>query len=161
MRGIDAEMLEICAIEVTGNSVGDTPVLPDLLAQIPADEAITSLVTDGAYDTKRCHRTITERGAEAIIPVRTNGRPGKVNQAGAAVRNEALRAMRRLGSAIWKRWGGYHRRSLVEAKMRCFKLLGERVKARTFEDQLAELQVRAALLNHFTQLGKPQTVGVA
>jgi len=28
---------------------------------------------------------------------------------------------------IGKPWTGYHRRSLVETKMRCFKLLGERV----------------------------------
>ena len=48
-----------------------------------------------------------------------------------------------LGRAIWKQWSGYHRRSLVETKMRCFKLLGERVMARTFERQVVELQVRA------------------
>jgi hypothetical protein len=52
-------------------------------------------------------------------------------------------------------------RSLVETKMHCFKRLGERVMARTFERQVAELQVRAALLNRFTQLGTPDTVAVA
>ena len=65
--------------------------------------------------------------------------------------------MRNLG----KKWSGYHRRSLVETKMRCFKLLGERVMARDFDRQVAELQIRAALLNRFTQLGTPQTVRVA
>lgn len=35
------------------------------------------------------------------------------------------------------------RRSLVEAKMRCFKLLGERAMSRDFERQVAELQIRA------------------
>ncbi|WP_028456099.1 IS5 family transposase [Chitinilyticum litopenaei] len=159
--GIDAQTLEIRAIEVTGNGVGDAPVLPDLLAQIPADEPIASVRADGAYDTKACHAAIAARGAEAIIPVRKNGQPWKDQSDGARVRNEALRAMRRLGPAIWKRWSTYHQRSLVEAKMRCFKLLGERVKARTFERQVAELQVRAALLNRFTQLGTPVTVRVA
>jgi len=159
--GIDAETLEIRAIEVTGNGVGDAPVLPDLLGQIPPDEVIASVRADGAYDTKGCHRAIAKRGADAIIPVRKNGQPWKESCDGARTRNEALRGMRRLGPAIWKRWSGYHQRSLVEAKMRCFKLLGERVKARTFERQVAELQVRAALLNRFTQLGTPQTVRVA
>ncbi|CAD6874625.1 hypothetical protein [Methylomonas fluvii] len=42
--------------------------------------------------------------------------------------------------------------------MRCFKLLGERVNARIFTSQVAELQIRAALLNRFTQLGTPITV---
>ena len=48
----------------------------------------------------------------------------------------------------------------VEAKMRCFKLLGERVMARDFDRQVAELQVRAAVLNRFTRLGTPVTVPV-
>ena len=37
--GIDAETLDIRAIEVTTNSIGDAPTLPDLLAQIGQDEA--------------------------------------------------------------------------------------------------------------------------
>jgi hypothetical protein len=36
--------------------------------------------------------------------------------------------------------------------MRCYKLLGERVMARDFDRQVAELQVRAAMLNRFTRL---------
>jgi len=71
--GIDAETLDIRAIEVTTNAIGDAPVLPDLLAQIPADEQISSVGGDGAYDTKKCHAAIAERDAEAIIPVRRNG----------------------------------------------------------------------------------------
>ena len=34
---------------------------------------------------------------------------------------------------IWKKWSGDHRRSLVETKMRCFKLLGKCVMARDFD----------------------------
>jgi len=42
--------------------------------------------------------------------------------------------------------------------MRCVKLLGERVMARDFDRQVAELQVRAAILNRFMCLGTPTTV---
>lgn len=42
--------------------------------------------------------------------------------------------------------------------MRCLTLLGERIMARDFYRQVAELQVRVALLNRFTQLGTPVTV---
>ena len=45
--------------------------------------------------------------------------------------------------------------------MRCLKLLGERIMSRDFDRQVAELQVRAALLNRFTQLGTPDTVAMA
>ena len=66
-----------------------------------------------------------------------------------------------LGRSIWKKWSGYHRRSLVETKMGCFKRLGERVMARDFERQVTELQVRVSIFNRCTQLGTPQTVRVA
>jgi len=138
--GIDAETLDIRAIEVTTNAIGDAPTLPDLLAQIPADETILSVGGDGAYDTKGCHAAIAEREAQAIIPVRRNGRPWKEDGPGAAARNETLRAIKRLGRTIWKKWSGYHRRSLVETKMHCFKLLGQRVAARTFDRQITEVK---------------------
>jgi hypothetical protein len=155
--GIDAETLEIRAIEVTGSRVGDAPILPDLLDQIPGDQPLGLVTADGAYDTRACHAAIAARGAAAVIPPRKNGKAWKEQTAGAAVRNDALRSCRRLGRAIWKRWAGYHRRSLVETKMRCFKLLGERVMSRDFERQVAELQIRAAILNRFTALGTPLT----
>ena len=43
---------------------------------------------------------------------------------GSLERNELLRTVKRLGRTIWKKWSGYHRRSLVETKMHCIKLLG-------------------------------------
>jgi len=158
--GIDAVTLEIRAMEVTDNSIGDAPMLPNLLGQIPPEEPIVSVSGDGTYDTKRCHEAIALRQADAVIPTRKNAKPWKINRLGAEVRNEILRATRRLGRTIWKKWSGYHRRSLVETKMRCFKLLGERIMARDFDRQVAELQVRAAVLNRFTRLGTPITVAM-
>ena len=74
-----------------------------------------------------------------------------------APRNEALRASKYLGRALWRRWSGYHRRSRVETKMHCVKLLGQRLMARDFDRQVAEFQVRVAVLNGFTALGIPVT----
>lgn len=155
--GIDAETLEIRAIEITGSRIGDAPILPDLLDQIPAAEPIDRVTADGAYDTRACHAAIAAREAAAVIPPRRNGKPWKEQTDGAMARNEALRSCRRLGRAIWKRWTGYHRQSLVEAKMRCFKLLGERIMSRDFDRQVTELHIRAAILNRFTVLGTPIT----
>ena len=159
--GIDAETLEIRAIEITGAGVGDAPVLPDLLDQIPADQPIGKVSADGAYDTRACHAAIAARNAIAVIPTRRNGRPWKEGTLGADARNDILRTTRRLGRMIWRRWSGCHRRSLVETKMRCFKLLGERVRSRDFDRQVAELQIRAAILNRITALGNPITQRVA
>lgn len=40
--GIDEETLEVRAVEITGSHIGDAPVLPDLLDQIPQDQEICS-----------------------------------------------------------------------------------------------------------------------
>ncbi len=87
------------------------------------------VTADGAYDTRACHAAIAARGAAAVIPPRKNGTPWKDHTAGAAVRSDALRSCRRLGRAIWTRWSGYHRRSLIGA----------------------------AILNRYTALGTPLT----
>lgn len=155
--GIDEETLEVRAVEVTGSHIGDAPVLPDLLNQIPAYEQISSVTADGAYDTRKCHDAIADRGARAVIPPRKNAKPWKTVTAGAIARNEALRASKYLGRALWRRWSGYHRRSRVETKMHCVKLLGQRLMARDFDRQVAELQVRIAVLNGYTALGIPVT----
>ena len=149
--------MEVRAVEVTSSDVGDAPMLPELLAQIPADQDIASVTADGAYDTRKCHDAIAERGANAVIPPRKNATPWKAITAGAVARNEALRASKYLGRALWRRWSGYHRRSRVETKMHCVKLLGQRLMARDFDRQVAEFQVRVAVLNGFTALGIPVT----
>ena len=39
--------------------------------------------------------------------------------------------------------------------MHCVKLLGQRLMARDFDRQVAEFQIRVAVLNGFTALGIP------
>jgi len=101
-----------------------------------------------------------DRGAHAVIPPRKNAQSWKPNTAGAVARNEALRASKYLGSALWKKWSGYHRRSRVETKMHCVKLLGQRLMARDFDRQVAEVQIRIAVMNGYTALGIPVTEAV-
>ena len=105
----------------------DAPMLPGLLNQAPADQAIGKVsapsrglpanhcrATDGAHDTRGCHAAIAARSACAVIPARKNARLWLETTPGAEARNETDRATRRLGRTIWRRWSGYHRRSLVE-----------------------------------------------
>ncbi len=44
--------------------------------------------------------------------------------------------------------------------MNCMKLLGQRLMSRDFDRQVAEVQIRAAVLNRFTALGIPVTVAL-
>jgi transposase len=158
--GIDEETLEIRAVEMTGSHIADAPVLPDLLGQNPEGQEIGSVTADGAYDTRRCHDAIADRGAHAVIPPRKNAKLWKTVTAGAIARNEALRGAKYLGRALWRRWSGYHRRSRVETKMHCMKLLGQCLMARDVDRQVAELHVRIAVLNGYTALGIPVTEAV-
>ncbi len=158
--GIDEKTLEIRAAEFTTSDVGDAPMLPELLDQIPPDQEIGSVTADGAFDTRKCHQAVAARGAAAIIPPRKNAKPWKPDTPGAIARNEALRASRRFGRTLWRRWSGYYRRSRAETKMHCVKLLGQRLTARDFDRQVAEFQVRVAVLNGFTALGIPVTEAV-
>ena len=155
--GIDEATLEVRAIEVTTGNVGDAPMLPGLLSQIPSDQEIGSMTGDGAYDTRKCHDAMAARGAHAVILPRKNAKPWKPTSPGAIARNEAVNASRYLGRALWRRWSRYHRRSRVDTKMHCVKLLGQRLRARDFERQIAEIQVRIAVLNRYTALGIPIT----
>lgn len=158
--GIDEETLEIRAIEVTGSNIGDAPILPDLLGQIGPDQEIGCVTADGAYDTRKCYDAIIARNAHPVIPPRKNAKPWKPDTPGARERNEAIRSSKYLGRALWRHLTGYHRRSRVETKMNCMKLLGQRLSSRDFDRQVAEVQIRAAILNGFTALGIPRTVTV-
>ena len=135
-------------------------MLPELLTQIPSDQDIGSVTADGAYDTRKCHEAIAARRAHAVIPPRKNAKPWKPTSAGAIARNDAVNAQRYLGRTLWRRWSEYHRRSRVETKMHCVKLLGQRLTARDFDRQVAEFQIRVVVLNGFTALGIPVTEAV-
>lgn len=139
---MDTATSDIRAVEFTPSSDGDSPVLPELLDQIPEGEEIGTVTADGAYDTRRCHTAIIDRQATAIIPIRKNGRPWKEDCPAACARNESLRATRHYGRAFWKRWTGYHARSRIEARMRCLKAFGERIAARDPDRQTAEIHIR-------------------
>jgi hypothetical protein len=64
------------------SNLNKSQVLGDLLDQIPLEEQIDSVYTDGAYDTKYCRQVVSDRQARSIE------------------RNELLKTVKRLGRAI-------------------------------------------------------------
>ena len=114
-------------------------MLPDLLSQIQPDEDIGSVTANGAYDTRKRHDAIAARNAHAVIPPRKNAKMWKTDTPGARARNEAVRASKYLGRALWRNLTGYHRRSRVETKMHYVKLLDQGLSARDFDRQVAEI----------------------
>jgi ribosomal 50S subunit-associated protein YjgA (DUF615 family) len=47
--------------------------------------------------------------------------------------------------------------SQLKTKMHCIKLLGDKLTARSFPSQVNEIHARMAVLNKFTELGRPHT----
>jgi hypothetical protein len=156
--GVDEVDGDIVAAAVTTNDLSDGQLLPELLDQV--NEAIGQVSGDGAYDTRACYAAINQRQAQAAIPPR---RRARIWQHGNAhdpplARDENLRCIRQIGRGAWKRASGYHRRSLAETAMfRIKTIFGDRVRARTFAGQSAELLIRCRALNHMTHLGMPDS----
>lgn len=160
--GVDEATLEFVAVVISTNSFKDSQILPDLLEQV--EDELSQVSADGAYDSRNCYDVIRERKARAAIPPQKRAR---IWQHGNTknerhIRDENLRAIRRKGRREWKRASGYHRRSLAETQVfRVKTIFGERVSARSFEGQAAQLLVRCAALNQMTHLGMPDSYKLA
>ncbi len=158
---MDTATPDFWAVEFTSSREDDSPTLHALLNQIPQQEQIGSVTTDGAHDTRRCHNAILEHGATAIIPIRKNGRLWREDCPAAVARNAILRDVREEGRAVRKRRNGYNVRSRVEAKQRCLKVTGDRIAAKDPNRQTAEIDMRVALMNRFNELGTADVVRMA
>ena len=134
--------------------------MPDFLSHTPEGQEINSAIADAAYNARRCHDAITDRGDYADITPCKNSKPLKSVTAGALARGEVPRASNYFGRAIWRRSKGTHRRIPAGTKMHCMKLMCQRLMSRDFDLQFAERQVRIAILNGYCALGVPIT-GVA
>jgi IS5 family transposase len=160
--GVDEATMEFVAVAVTTNDFKDSQLLPDLLEQV-SDE-LSQVSADGAYDSRNCYDAIREREARAAIPPQKRAKIWQHGNTKAErhVRDENLRAIRKKGRRAWKGESGYHRRSLAETQvLRVKTIFGERVSARSFAGQAAQLLVRCAALNRMTHLGMPDSYKVA
>ena len=160
--GVDEATGEFVAVVASTNSFKDSQLLPDLLEQV--EDEISQVSADGAYDSRNCYDAIRHRGARAAIPPQKRARIWRHGNTKAErhIRDENLRAIRRRGRAAWKRESGYHRRSLAEtAVFRVKMIFGQRVSARSFDGQAAQLLVRCATLNRMTHLGMPDSYQLA
>jgi len=106
---------------------------------------------------------IRARQARATIPPQGNAKIWRHGNTKTErlERDQNLRRIRQVGRAVWKRESGYQRRSLAETTMfRLKTIVSDRVTARCFAGQAAQVLVRCAALNRLTQLGRPNSYRV-
>lgn len=115
---------------------------------------------DGGYDKRQCYEAIRARHARATIPPQHNAKIWQHGNTKAErlARDQNLRRIRQVGRAAWKRESGYQRRSLAAtARFRLKAIFRDRVTARGFAGQAAQVLVRCAALNRLTQWGRPDS----
>jgi len=170
---IDANTQEVVASVVSSANVSDDEVFNDLIDQI--DEDIASVGGDGAYDKTKVREKIEGRGAEPRIPPRRDARPQKkpatspLRQSALDKRDTAIRRIEELQKAktngdlsearkLWRQETNYHQRSKVETTMYRYKtIFGSTVRARTFDNQVKEINLNLVALNRMTRLGIPSS----
>jgi len=182
-RGIDEQTLEIRAVEVTTSTIGDAPMLSHLLQQIPADQEISTVTADGAYDTRKCHDAIHCPAVHVYMHERGRSRckcrhpatqecqalaanlgwcnSSERSCAGQQIpRTGAMATMERISPQEPRRNQPSRDHALHNPAgqwMHCVKLLGQSLMARDFDRQVAEIHIRAAVLNGYNTLGIPVT----
>src|SRR5215469_15708408 len=155
---VNEQTQEIEAEVLTDNATDDAAVVDELLDQ--TNNVTKTLCGDGAYDKWKVYKTLSKRNIVPIIPPRKDA---KIRRHGNSKlpelpRDAAIRGIRKLGRADWKRRVNYHRRSLSETAMCRIKTrFGPVLKNRCDESQKTEARLRCKILNHFTKLGMPAT----
>jgi hypothetical protein len=162
--GMCADTGQIVVHAITSNNVSDDVAMVqmmDLLDDVP----IGDVLGDGAYDTIDCREAIYFRkGRQIIPPKRTARAQHKKRTLCLEERNKAIERIKELGEegrAEWKKEVDYHRRSLVETHMFRHKIiLGDRLSARKWPQQVTEIGIRIDVLNRMLELGRPKSYKV-
>ncbi len=149
--GLDPETGDILASKLTTEHVGDETALPKLLTDVNADAS--RFLADGAYDGQGVVDCLEDKfgsGIEIIIPPPKNAVHGKN-----ALRNHHINAIAQHGRMSWQTKTGYNQRSRVEAQIGRWKqVIGDRLQARDFDNQIAEVKIASKALNRMTGLGR-------
>ena len=157
----DESTSEILAIETTLNDKSDGQMLPDLLDAIEGE--IEQVSADGGYDHRGCYDAIRKRKAKVAIPPRIDAVIWQHGNCKAEPhpRDENLRYIRKKSRSRWKKDSNYHRRSISETGMFRFKsTFGSQAFSHTFANQVAEVKVKAKILNKMIHIAKPDSYAI-
>lgn len=157
--GMDPHTGEILLCDLTKNTACDSDVACQLLEEV--EGRIEKGFGDGAYDDKKFRKKVKSLGGQAIVPPDRNAVYKRALDSAMRQRDLDVAAIHLLGGdeiarKIWKKLIGYHKRSLAETTFsRIKRILGPNLKARKFENQKVECQVKCLIMNKMLDLGMP------
>jgi hypothetical protein len=155
---INPKTQEIEAEVTTENSGHDADQAGPMLQQVSCP--VKKVYGDGAYDKWKVYNALKARDITPIIPPQRNAKIKQHGnlQADPLPRDVAIRGVRRLGRAEWKRQIGYHQRSLGETAMfRLKTTFGGELKNRSLATQQTEVRIRCKILNRLAATGLPRS----
>lgn len=158
--GICPESHEIIVAEARELEQADCEVAPELIKKSP--RSTRRIIGDGAYDTSRCYQSAYERSLQLLTPPRQGAVVSAEGKPWMVPRDEAIAQIIALGNderaiKIWKKFTGYHARSLVETAFSRFKrTFGPKLFSKRIDTQEVELLVKAMAMNQMTNAGMPK-----
>jgi hypothetical protein len=162
---VDVQTQEIVKAHLTSNAIHDAKAAIDMFSDTVEKENISSFYGDGAYDDFKL-REFLSLSTKQIIPPPKNAVVKKAEQKKPIPnylfqRNQAIERRKEIGSKDWKKEINYHQRSLSETAMYRYKMIfGDKVEARTEENQKTEVFIKCKILNRFRQEGMPNSYKV-
>lgn len=169
---VDYASQQIVGLTITIHTRGDNLEAENLLKETKRNlgnksSSIVAVLGDGAYNTKALKKYVeAECGAKLISPPRIKPKMTKleemqIRQTGKTIYIGANKADNErcyiVGRDQWKHEVGYHKRSLVETHMfREKSPFGDKLRCRTKENQIAEITIRAMILNIWTNEWMPK-----
>jgi len=168
---VDPISQEIIDNNLTSSHTHDSIAAIPMIAKLP--HSIDAFWGDGAYDSSNIYKILFDKGIKPIIPPPCNatlsrqnfrkqrylGRKSLVqNNPAIAPRDNAIEYInlfpdKEEGRRRWKQHSSYHLRSLAETAMMRFKqTFSDKLKARTLQNQQAEVRVKCSILNKMIQI---------
>lgn len=153
---INKKTNEITNATMTLANVHDSVETANLLGPV---KNIATVSADKGYDNIRAYGPIAACGARAIIPPRSGAALKKKDiRWGDVERNRLVLENHFVGKKTWNKASGYSKRSLVETGIYRYKtIVGDKLRARKFENQKTEIRIGASILNRMTHLGMPKS----
>lgn len=148
---VDKESKEIVAMKVTREHVHDGKKLIPLVKQVMqnANVSISKVIADGAYDSRKNFRFLSDNDIEPIIKVRKNA---SLKARGCMPRKLSVIEQKQDLDG-WKKNHGYGYRWAAESAFSAFKrLFGEHVKAVKWKNMVKELLLKASIYNMFISM---------
>jgi hypothetical protein len=135
-------VIDVVCTKDRGAGTGEVSQFPRLVRNAGLAGA-TTIIGDGAYDTKPVYEQAEANGVRLITPPHCTAVLGLHPN-----RDITLTQIERLGLGEWKRRVGYHQRSRVEADIGAAKAVsGDAVRAHSFTGASAEVIAALSVLN--------------